>query len=54
MVDACGIFLKKQWFITSKSTKIENNYTFDPKKVFFIDFFFSNIQRFWAQVRMEM
>ena len=32
MVDSCGVFLKKQWFITSKSSKIENYYLFDPKK----------------------
>lgn len=34
MVDNCGIFLKKQWFITSKPGKLEHSYVFDPKKVF--------------------
>jgi len=32
MVDSCGVFLKKQWFITSKTGKIESSYLFDPKK----------------------
>lgn len=33
MVDSCGVFLKKQWFIGTKQGKIQDIYDFDPKKV---------------------
>lgn len=39
MVDTCGVFLKKQWFIKSKPEKIENSYLFDPKKVYALIFY---------------
>ena len=34
-MDIAGVFLKKQWFITTKPGDVENFYKFDKKKVSF-------------------
>lgn len=43
-----GVFLKKQWFIKSRSGKVEDHYQFDIKKVNnLLKFFFNCIYLFY-------